>query len=183
MKTVNTTFWGQSKYWWLMLVIGIILVIGGFCYWFWPSAGYAVASQIFGWMLILAGVVQVTASASENKPRGWGWWLAGGVIDIFIGFMLVRSVILSEMVYPYFLAIIFIFWGISSITASVGSRERKYWWLYLIDGILLLMIGFFFLEAGYLQDMMMVSFLSALAFIYWGFTIAMTAYDMKPIEK
>lgn len=183
MKTVNTTFWGQSKYWWLMLIIGILLVIGGFCYWFWPSAGYAVASQIFGWMLILAGVVQVIASAAENRPRGWGWWLAGGVIDIFIGFMLVRSVILSEMVYPYFLAIIFIFWGISSITASVGSRERKYWWLYLIDGILLLMIGFFFLEAGYLQDMMMVSFLSALAFIYWGFTIAMTAYDMKPIEK
>ncbi len=55
--------------------------------------------------------------------------------------------------------------------------------MYLINGILLLIIGFFFMEAGYLQDMMMVSFLSALAFIYWGFTIAMTSYDMKPVEK
>ena len=28
--------------------------------------------------------------------------------------------------------------------------------------------------------MMMVSFLAALAFIYWGFALAMTSYDMKP---
>ena len=24
---------------------------------------------------------------------------------------------------------------------------------------------------------------TSLAFIYWGFTLAMTSYDMKPIEK
>lgn len=183
MKALNINFWGQSKYWWVMLIVGLLLVIGGFAYWFWPAAGFAVASQIFGWLLVLAGLVQITASASEKRPKGWGWWLAGGVIDLFIGFLLVRSVILSEIVYPYFLGIIFIFWGISAIAASAGSRARKYWWLYLIDGILLLLIGFFFLEAGYLQDMMMVSFLSALAFIYWGFTLAMTAYDMRPIKE
>lgn len=180
MKALNVNFWGQTKYWWVMLIVGILLVIGGFAYWFWPAIGYAVSSQIFGWLLVLTGLVQITASAGENRPAGWGWWLAGGVIDLFIGFMLVRSVILSELVFPYFLAIIFIFWGISAIIGAVQSRSRRYWWLYLINGILLLLIGFFFLEAGYVQNMMMVSFLTALSFIYWGFTIAMTSYDMKP---
>ena len=66
----------------------------------------AVASQIFGWLLILAGVVQLCVSAGVNRPRGWGWWLAGGVIDMFVGFLLVRSVVLSEIVFPYFLAIV-----------------------------------------------------------------------------
>ena len=87
------------------------MVLGGFAYWFWPAAGFAVASQIFGWLLILAGIVQLCVSAGVNRPRGWGWWLAGGVIDMFVGFMLVRSVILSEIVFPYFLSIVFIFWG------------------------------------------------------------------------
>ncbi len=182
MKALSINFWGQTKYWWIVLVVGILLVVGGFAYWFWPEAGYAVASQIFGWLLVLVGIVQLCVASGVDRPSGWGWWIAGGVIDLFVGFLLVRSVILSEIVFPYFLAIVFIFWGIASIIASVSGRKRSYWWMYLVNGILMLLIGFFFLEAGWLQNMMMVSFLSALAFIYWGFTLAMTSYDMKPVK-
>ena len=180
MKALSINFWGQTKAWWIVLIVGILLVLGGFAYWFWPVAGYAVASVLFGWLLIAAGIVQLCVAAGVNRPRGWGWWIAGGIIDMFVGFILVRSVLLSEIVFPYFRAIVFIFWGVASIVASVSTRSNSYWWMYLINGILLLIIGFFFLEAGWSQDMMMVSFLTALAFIYWGFTIAMTSYDMKP---
>lgn len=132
MKTRNLNFWGKSKYWWIILTVGILMVLSGFAYWFWPVAGYAVASQIFGWMLVLAGIVQLCVAAGPDHARGWGWWIAGGVIDMFIGFMLVRSVILSEAVFPYFIAIIFLYWGISAIISSVCQRQRRYWWLYLI---------------------------------------------------
>ena len=171
---------GESRYWWVILLAGILMVICGFTYWFWPVAGYAVASQIFGWLLILVGVIQLLQSSGPHAGRGWGWWLAGGVIDMFIGFMLVRNVTLAEAVFPYFIAFVFIFWGVGALVGAVNSRARKYWWLQLINGILLLLIGFFFLEAGYLENMVNVSFLTSLAFIYWGFTLAMSAYDMKP---
>ena len=182
MKTTNINYFGQTRWWWAILVIGILLVIGGFAYWFWPEAGYAVASQIFGWLLILAGIVQLCVAAGPNHARGWGWWIAGGVIDMFIGFMLVRSVLLSEMVFPYFLAIIFIFWGIESFISAGVRRSERYWWLGLINGILLCLIGFFFIEAGWISDMMMVSFLTSIAFIYWGFTIAIASYEMRPLK-
>lgn len=180
MKALAIKFWGQTKFWWVVLLVGVLLVLGGFAYWFWPVTGYAIASQIFGWLLLLAGIVQLCVAAGEHRPSGWGWWICGGVIDIFVGFMLVRSVILSEIVFPYFLALVFMFWGVASITAAVSDRKRRSWWLYLINGIMLLIIGFFFLEAGWLQNMWMVSFLSAISFIYWGFTVAMISYDMKP---
>lgn len=179
MKTVDLRTIGQTRWWWLVLVVGILLVIGGFAYWFWPAAGYAVASQIFGWLLVLAGVVQLCVAAGPNSPKGWGWWIAGGIIDMFVGFMLVRSVMLSEAVFPYFLAFIFLYWGIEAFVGATVRRNR-YWWLNIINGILLAIIGFFFLEAGWVGNEMMVSFLSSIAFIYWGFTVAMAAYDMKP---
>ncbi|MCM1349411.1 MAG: DUF308 domain-containing protein [Firmicutes bacterium] len=179
MKTIQN-YWGRSNWWWVVLVVGILMVISGFAYWLWPAIGYAVSSQIFGWMLVLAGIVQLCVSAGNDRPRGWGWWLAGGVIDLFIGFMLVRSVILSELVFPYFISIVFLFWGISAVFGAVAMTGRKYWWVYLINGVLLLIIGFFFLEAGYVQDMLMTSFLTSLAFIYWGFSLAMVSYDMRP---
>ncbi|MBO4994823.1 MAG: DUF308 domain-containing protein [Muribaculaceae bacterium] len=183
MKASKINFWGPSKYWWVILIIGIAMVLCGFAYWFWPVAGYAISSQIFGWMLVLAGIVQLLVASGPNHPRGWGWWLVGGIIDMFIGFMLVRSIVLSEAVFPYFIAIVFLFWGISAIFSSVSQRQRRYWWLYLINGILLMVIGFFFIEAGWVQDMMMTSFLTALAFIYWGFSISMLSYDMRPLKE
>ena len=93
------------------------------------------------------------------------------------------SVVLSEAVLPYFLAIIFMFWGISAIFGSVSGRKRKYWWIELINGILLMSIGFLFIEAGWVQDMWMVSFITSIAFIYWGFSIAMVSYEMRPVKQ
>lgn len=183
MKTPNLNYLGTSRYWWVVLIVGVLLVLGGFAYWFWPVAGYAVASQIFGWLLVLAGIVQLCVAAGPNHAKAWGWWIVGGIVDMFIGFMLVRSIILSEAVFPYFLAIIFIFWGIEAFFGAAARRESKYWWLGIINGILLCLIGFFFLENGWVQNMEMISFLSAVAFIYWGFTVAIAAYEMKPIEK
>lgn len=179
MKSVDLRRVGQTLWWWLILAVGILLVIGGFAYWFWPAAGYAVASQIFGWLLVMAGIVQLCVAAGPNSPRGWGWWIAGGIIDMFVGFMLVRSVILSEAVFPYFLAFVFLYWGIEAF-AGASRRRNRYWWLNIINGILLVVIGFFFLEAGWISDMYMVSFLASIAFIYWGFTVAIAAYDFKP---
>jgi len=111
---------GYSKSWWLILIAGIVMVLCGFAYWFWPGAGYAIASQIFGWVLILAGVIQLIVAAGPHYPKGWGWWIAGGMIDLFVGFMLVRNIMLSEFVFPYFLALIFIYWGITTIISSVS---------------------------------------------------------------
>ena len=95
MKSVDLRRVGQTRWWWLILAVGILLVIGGFAYWFWPAAGYAVASQIFGWLLVMAGIVQLCVAAGPNSPRGWGWWIAGGIIERCVGD------ILSNLQQPY----------------------------------------------------------------------------------
>lgn len=183
MKSLKVSYFAGTKLWWLIIVIGVLLVIGGFAYWLWPVAGYAVASQIFGWLVILAGIVVLCVAAGPNHARWWGWWLAGGVIDLFVGFMLVRSVLLSELVFPWFLALLFVYWGVEAfVGAAYGRGGLSYWWLGLINGVLLCIIGFFFVEASWVSNMEMVSFLSAIAFIYWGFTLCISGYYMRPQE-
>lgn len=179
MKSIS--YFTHTRAWWVVVAVGVLLVLAGFSYWFWPMAGFAVASQLFGWLLIATGIVQLCVASGPDHARQWGWWLAGGIIDLFVGFMLVRSVLLSELVFPYFLAFLFIYWGIEAFVSCCYVR-RKYWWLGIINGVLLLIIGFFFLEAGYISDMWMVSFLTSIAFIYWGFTVAMSGYAMKPLK-
>ncbi|MDE6397193.1 MAG: hypothetical protein K2K84_07970, partial [Muribaculaceae bacterium] len=60
------------------------------------------------------------------------------------------------------------------------AQGGKLWWIRLINGILMVIIGYFFMEASWVNNMMMVSFLTSIAFIYWGFTLAMTAYELRP---
>ena len=64
-----------------------------------------------------------------------------------------------------------------------GTSGRRYRWLNVVNGVLLCLIGFFFMEAGWVSNMFMVSFLVSIAFIYWGFTIAIAAYELRPTEK
>lgn len=179
METTNINNYLQSRKWWIVLVLGIMLVLGGFTYWFWPVAGYAVASTLFGWLLIVAGVVQVIVGGGRNRPRDWGWWLCGGVVDMFIGFMLVRSLPLAESVFPYFMALLFIYWGAETLVSST-IKGRRFWWLAIINGLLLCVLGFFFIEGGLHKTIFVSSFLVSISFIYWGFTLTMASCEMKP---
>lgn len=95
--------------------------------------------------------------------------------------MLVRSVLLSEAVFPYFMAFFFFYWGIESLV-SAASRRRRYWVLGIINGILELIIGYFFLESSIVSIAFMTSFLVSIAFIYWGFTITIVGIEMKPVS-
>ncbi len=180
MKTLNYNIIGTSRAWWVMLVVGILSIIAGLAYWLMPVTGYFVAAQLFGWMLIAVGVVQLCVASGSNRGAGWGWWLAAGVIDIFVGFVLVRSMALSEMLLPWFLAAVFIYQGIHALVRACTTMRAGMRVLEIINGILLGIIGILFLEAGFVTNMMMVSTLASIAFIYWGVLLAMTSLEWRP---
>lgn len=183
MDAMNLKKLCQLKYWWAIMLVGILMVVCGMAYWILPAEGYVVASLLFGWLLVGTGVVQLLIATGRNRPRGWGWWLVGGILNIFIGFMLVDRIALAEVMLPYFLAIVFIYWGATSVIESMLIRQYKFWWIRLLNGMLMMFIGFFFIGAGYFEDIIMVSTLISLAFIYWGITLVSSSFEMKPDKK
>ena len=183
MSTLQINYWGRTRAWWVVLLVGVLTIFAGFAYWFFPFVGYAVAAQLFGWLLIMTGVVQLCIASGANRSQGWGWWLAAGVVAIFIGFVLIRNVVFSEAVLPYFLAVIFFFQGIQSIMSSRIYVRRYSRWLAVINGILLLIISYFFIESGWVANVVMVSFLVSIAFIYWGFNLTLIGLDLRPENK
>ena len=114
-------FWGKTKYWWALIITGILMIPCGLWLWFQPALGYEVLSLLLGWLLILFGIVQLIVSGNvKQKVRGWGWWLAGGIIDILIGFILVGNLSFSEAVLPFFFAFIFVYKGIANLFSALN---------------------------------------------------------------
>ena len=132
MEITTISFWGKSRYWWAVLLVGILLIPCGIWLVARPDIGYSVISLLLGWFLIILGILQlIIASDINRREQGWGWWLAGGILDILIGFLLVSNLVLSEIVLPYFFAFILLYRAIKNIVAGVMlAKAYKGWWLY-----------------------------------------------------
>ncbi len=177
-------FWGKTKFWWVFMVVGILFIPFGLWIVFSPAIGYEVVAMLLGWALVAYGIVQLLISSDTKRNKhSWGWWLAGGIIDIFLGFLLLGNIVLSELLLPFFFAFVFLFKGVNNIVSSISMRNvYSSWWLYLLNGVLMIFISFMFFYTPYMSSFT-VLFLSALAFIYWGLSLITFSFDLKPIKN
>ena len=183
MQSVQS-FFGKTNYWWGILILGILIAILGLWMLFYPIQGFDFLANIFGWVLLISGVFELVVSASlEKKIYGWGWWLAGGIIDILIGIVLILNQELTKEVLPFFFAFVFLFKGIQYILAGFSMTSTyKYWWLYLLNGVLMLILAWIFFSSSS-NPAFLVDFLVSIVFIYWGTVLALFSFDLKPIKN
>lgn len=183
METIKN-FFGKTQYWWGMLILGILLTIMGIWMMVYPLAGYMLIANVFGWALLISGIFQIVISTSlEKRIPGWGWWLAGGIMDVIIGIILVTNITFTEFVLPFFFAFIFLFKGIQNVIASfMMVSDYKYWWLYLLNGVLMLIIAWMFFSSAN-TPAFITDFLVSVFFIYWGAMLTVFSFDLKPVKK
>jgi uncharacterized membrane protein HdeD (DUF308 family) len=128
--------------WWLFLVTGIGWALVGLILLRFDYTSVHAISILFGCVAIAAGVVEV--GMTFIAP---GWWkLLNGVLAVaFLVAGVVAFVhpgntfVALAAVFSFFL----IFAGIFDIIMSIAARhEVDVWWLQLIGGIIMLLLGF-----------------------------------------
>ncbi len=77
------------KYWWLMMLAGILCFAAGIAVFAFPLESYVVLSLLAGILMLFVGAAQlIVASTSSNYLTMRGYVLVGGVIDLLLGFLL-----------------------------------------------------------------------------------------------
>jgi len=111
------------RYWWLMLLIGIALLAVGVLVFVYPAQSYTGMAILFGWVILVSGILEVVISATNDHfVTGRGWMLAGGIIQIILGLILVFNVALSAVTLPLVLGFWLLFRAFSTI--GLGSDMR-----------------------------------------------------------
>lgn len=174
-------FWGTNKFWWTILLLGALLIPCGCWFIFAPLIGYITITTILLWLLILFGVIQlIIAFSTPRQTSGWGWWLGGGIIDIFLGFMMLGNINLSAIILPYFFAFIFLYKGVTNLISAFSSiSSHKSWWFYLFNGLILLILSCLFFISPFTAAIA-IDYLFGIAFIYWGFSLIFFSFDLRP---
>ncbi|MDE7005182.1 MAG: DUF308 domain-containing protein, partial [Alistipes sp.] len=105
------------RYWWLMLLIGIALLVLGILVFVYPAQSYVSMAVIFGWAMLAAGILEtVISTANDHFVTGRGWMLASGIIQIILGLILIFNVALSAAMLPVVLG----FWLLHRAFATIG---------------------------------------------------------------
>ena len=75
----------------------------------------------------------------------WGWGLAGGIIDLLFGSILLSNPALSAATLPFVVGFWIIIYGVMAFVDSFASKKagQSNWWLGTLNGLLAVIIGFF----------------------------------------
>lgn len=174
------------KFWWLFAIMGILIFIAGFLSLIYPAESFLGMSMIFGWVILLSGISQIIIFAtSKHVLTGRGWMLAGGIIEVLLGLVLICSIALSAMSLPIFLGFWLLFRGFSMVGLGGDMKTMG------IDGggwtiftaILLIILSFIILMQPFIFGVQMVVAWIGISFLFAGASLVYFSFHLRKAHK
>ncbi len=171
------------KHWWISLLLGIVYILAGFWVFQTPLVSYVSLSIVFSVFIFASGLSQIIFSTSNrNKVEGWGWYLAGGVLDLMIGILLITHPLMTMAILPFYVGFWLLFQGFMAIGLSFqfkAVRTPSWGWL-LFLGILTMLFSFLLLANPVFAGLSIV-YMTAMALICAGIFRIFLAFSLKRI--
>lgn len=133
--------------WWLSLLLGILFIIVGIVVFFRPGDSYLALSVLFGITVILSGILGIYLGANTAGQAGRGWLIAGGIIEILLGILLLSTPSVLFTVLPFVLGFWLLFRGFTAVGVAsdmTGHGIQGSGWT-MAFGILVIICAFFVL--------------------------------------
>ncbi len=126
-----------AKYWWLLLVSGIVGVVFGLVMLFNIAGGLRILTWLVGFYLLFTGLVELLG-ATSLKPR----WLAiaAGILAMIGGVVTLAYPKVTIGILAVLVGFSFIVWGVAKAVAAFTSRGEGRAWSG-IGGILITVVG------------------------------------------
>ena len=185
MKTLFDELQCEVKNWWFSLLLGILYVVVAVSLMFAPLSGYAVLSILFSISMLFSGLLEISFAVSNRKNvSSWGWYLAGGIIDLILGIFLMASPGLSMEVLPFVLAFWLMFRGFSATGYSMDLKRygTRNWGWYMVFGILAILCSIGVIWQPALGAFTLV-YMIAYALLIIGIFRVMLSFELKSLHK
>ncbi len=169
------------KYWWLLLLTGLILVAVGIWVFTSPATAYLSLSFLFGASILSIGFFETVFSISARKSlKGWGWTLASGILDIVIGTYLLIYPAVTMAILPFVLGFWLLFRGFSAIGFSLEMKSYGdlNWGWFLLFAIGIIFFAFMILAVPAFGVANIIAW-TGLSFIFAGVFRIIIAFRLK----
>ncbi|WP_339840856.1 DUF308 domain-containing protein [uncultured Maribacter sp.] len=186
---MKTTILGSAqrviKNWWISILIGILYIFVGIWVMRTPLESYISLSIIFSIFILISGISQIAFSISnKDEMKDWGWYLAGGILDLIIGILLLTHPLMTMAILPLYIGFWLLFQSILSIGLSfqLKSAGTLGWGMLLFWSIITLLFSFLLLANPLFAGLSIV-YVTAFALITTGCFRIFLGINLKKIDK
>ena len=173
-----------SKYWWIALLKGIILIILAIFVFRHPVGALVGVAIFIGISLLLTGIIQTIASiAGKNVTPNWGWGLAGGLFDVFFAIVFLSNPALTAAALPFVVGFWMICYGVMTFANSFQAKKEgnSNWGLEMIGGLLTIFIGFV-ISGNLLAGTLAITIWMGIGFLLAGIIYVFAAFGLKKLS-
>ncbi len=126
--------------WYMVLIKGIIMILLALLVFNSPGGALLAYALYIGIGLLITGIIILFRGISSRKVNtNWGWTVFEGLLDIFLGYILLANPLVTAAVLPFVFGFWAVFYGVSLLINSfsgTGNGAMK-----IISAILLILIG------------------------------------------
>jgi len=120
---------------------GIVLIVIGILAVLMPEVAALATALTLGWLLALAGVVEIVHAFQTRRRAGFGWRLAAGLITLIVGFCLFAFPVAGIATLALWIGAFIFAGGIVRLILAFRVRPARGWAWVLFDGLLAIVIG------------------------------------------
>lgn len=174
------------KYWWLSLLIGLLgIVVGVWCL-FTPASSLFAITALFIIVLLMVGIFDIVFAVSNRRySNSWGWHLAGGILELLLGVLLLCLPLpASTGILIYLVGFWMLFRSVMGIAESCELQMvgfRGWGWLLALS-ILSLLFSFIYLLSPIFGGIFIVIYIG-ISFILYGIYRIVLAIRQRKINK
>ncbi len=167
----------KQTYWWVPMLFGVIFIATGIWILKAPAESFVKITMFIGIIILVSGTSGLFISISNRRTiPGWGFQLAGALIDMAIGLILLINPEILLKIITIFSAIWLTISGVLVLRSAFKFREveRDIWRWEMILGVVLLLLAILILLHPMILGLT-IAIWTAVAFIALGvFRISLT---------
>ncbi|MBV9691797.1 MAG: HdeD family acid-resistance protein [Ktedonobacteraceae bacterium] len=173
----------SGRYWWLLVIRGLVAVLFGLAAIVWPGLTLLVLVILFGAYALVDGVVAVIVALQERSIfRRWWVLLVEGLVGVAIGVITFFWPAITALVLLYLIAVWAIVTGIFELAAAFSGRVPVATeWTLALAGILSVLLGVLLAALPRAGLLSLVWLIGAYAIVF-GVLLIIRAFQFRAVS-
>ncbi|MDY6795865.1 MAG: DUF308 domain-containing protein [Actinomycetota bacterium] len=169
-----------SKFWWIELVLGILWIIIALIILQFEESSLTTIGVIVGIMFVVTGIQQFLVS---YIAEGWKWlWVIFGFVFLIAGVVALAYPKDTFAALADALGFLFLLVGVFWIIEALSTKDmNSMWWLGLVAGILMVILGFWAAGQFYFTKAYTLLVFAGIWALLQGVTDIIKAFQIKKL--